>query len=183
MDATEIVEDLQTYHGQKFVVERLSDYVWFFDGHGDDSKEILDDWKRQNAPSARFPSIAQLLTVAEAVRVRKWQRQKELEPTFKEFAEQTSSRSEHGKVALREMVAHLNWDRNDPVDKERRRREYVAWMRSMEDRFPGFGWREEAAKLEQWYAEEPARCKKTAWVMERMELMRELNGVYGKHRQ
>lgn len=170
MEALQALRDLSAYHGIEFASQQLNDYLWFFDGRFDAIDEIVQRWKYNNAPPSRFPSIAQLVKIADEISVRKWEEQKKREPTFKEFAERTSSRNEQGSVVLHEMVKRLGGPRA----------QYSGWLRSLEGLMPGCGFHEDAAKLEKFWSEEAGRLEKTAWVVARMEAMRAERGVYVK---
>jgi hypothetical protein len=136
MDANEVLRDLTAYHGQKFSEQQLNDYVWFFDGHSENATAIIKDWKHQNAPSSRFPSVAQLVHIADTIRLAKWQTQKESEPTFREAAERASSRSEYGKLVMKEIIEHYEHPgRGEPWIQQ-----WNDWILSMQMRFPGKGW-------------------------------------------
>lgn len=145
METKQALEELLHYHGMVFTNQQLNDYLWFFDGNPDYRQAIVRQWKKNNAPLSKFPSIAQLVIIKDEVALAHWNEIKKSQPTFREFAEKTSSRSVHGKEALLGIGGFLE----GKMSKD----QYIAWMKNMEIKHPGVGWQQQAESLEKRFNE------------------------------
>lgn len=157
MEAQEAIDELEQYHGHQFSPQQLTDYLWFFDRQRY-PKKIIDEWKYLNAPTTKFPSVAQLAQIAETISIREWQTRKKQEPEVKDLV--INSKTNHAKEATAGIIDFLAGNKTKD--------QYVSWMLDMDKRYPDWGWKEEGDKLAKWYASKKERFTKSYQVRKRM---------------
>lgn len=148
-NAASQIKNLESYHGKTLPQQAIIDYTFSLESYSDDElARAVMQWKKQNAPTGRFPSIADIVHSVVLVREEMWQAEKKRGTgalaTFEARLKKSS-----GDIAKETflLIEKMEEDRKNRVPTQEYRSNVINGMMRLHETYPRAGWAMEADKL------------------------------------
>ena len=167
--------DLQDYHGIKLSSTAIADLLWQFKQWNIVRlRSVLAQWKHFHSPRDRFPALNDLYKISYELDQVEWGKEKQATPGLIQ-----AMIGEEGKKPRRPKLAEKAFGLAARLMSGQIGHEQAAdEMLALEKEFPGLGWGSSAAEMRRIPEEMKKQGEKSRFVMERMEQMREADGLY-----